>query len=126
MRYINFSRRETMNTETKTDALAFHLELAKDEADDIETSGYDESLFEYESEEYLVLTDAEANARWEEALDNYLEEVILPELPEFAARYFDEDKWKRDARFDGRGHSLSPYDGDEIEGQDGLYIYRIN
>jgi hypothetical protein len=115
-----------MNTETKTDALAFHLELAKDEADDIETSGYDESLFEYESEEYLVLTDAEANARWEEALDNYLEEVILPELPEFAARYFDEDKWKRDARFDGRGHSLSPYDGDEIEGRDGLYIYRIN
>jgi hypothetical protein len=27
---------------------------------------------------------------------------------------------------DGRGHFLSPYDGEEIEGDDGSYSYRIN
>ena len=40
-----------------------------------------------------------------------------------------EDAWKRDARMDGRGHSLSSYDGHEneetVEGTT-FYIYRIN
>ena len=47
--------------------------------------------------------------------------------------YFDEEKWKRDARYDGRGHSLSSYDGAEyyetvfFDGQNiDFYIYRIN
>ena len=47
--------------------------------------------------------------------------------------YFDDEKWKRDARFDGRGHSLSSYDGAEhyetvfFDGQNiDFYIYRIN
>ena len=115
-----------MTSDDKMDALVAYLGLGKDEEDEIEVHGFDESLFEYGAEEYLVLTDSEANLRWEESLDNYLEDVIFPQLPEFAAKYFDEDKWKRDARHDGRGHSLSPYDGDEIEGHNGSYIYRLN
>ena len=86
----------------------------------------------YDSD-YLVLTDDEANEEWEASLDNYLEECIYPELPDNMRYYFDEEKWKRDARYDGRGHSLSSYDGNEyyetvfFDGQKiDFYIYRIN
>ncbi len=81
--------------------------------------------------EYLVLTDEEADEMWDEQLDSYLDECVLPELPETARRYFDRDAWKRDARHDGRGHSLSSYDGNEDEVYDEeddttYYIYRTN
>ena len=84
---------------------------------------------EYEEEDYMVLTDWEADDRWEESLDSYLEECIYPELTGNLKYYFDEDKWKQDARDDGRGHSLSSYDGNEHEEDVNgttYYIYRIN
>ena len=80
-----------------------------------------------EGEDLLVLTDSEADELWEEYLDSYIDECILPELPEMAQRYFDAEAWKRDAKHDGRGHSLSSYDGEEHEYKvDGewIYIYR--
>jgi hypothetical protein len=43
--------------------------------------------------------------------------------------YFDDEAWKRDARHDGRGHSLSSYDSAENEEQFNgkwFYIYRLN
>ena len=50
-------------------------------------------------------------------------------MPEHFRSYFDEDKWKQDARMDGRAHSLASYDGDEnyieINGIE-YYIYRTN
>ena len=81
--------------------------------------------------EYLVLTDDEADEMWDEQLDSYLDECVLPELPEMARNYFDTKAWKRDARHDGRGHSLSGYDGCEEEVYDEedettYYIYRTN
>lgn len=92
-------------------------------------STYKENVFEYCGEEYEVLTDEEAEERWEEELDNYLEECIYPQLPEDLQFYFDDEKWKRDARLDGRGHSIARYDGEEHEETiDGttFYIYRQN
>lgn len=79
--------------------------------------------------DYLVLTDSEANDKWEESLNNYLEECIYPELTGTLANYFDDEKWKRDARYDGRGYSLSSYDGNEHEesvNETTYYIFRIN
>jgi hypothetical protein len=82
--------------------------------------------------EYLVLTDDEADEMWDEQLDNYIDECILAELPKGVARnYFDRAAWKRDARHDGRGHSLSSYDGNEDkiydeEDEETYYIYRTN
>ena len=112
------------------------MEEAKQEAmqelrntlDDIR-KGYSNNHFEYYGEEYEILTDDEADARWEEELNNYIEECILPELPYFVANYFDEEAWKRDARFDGRGQSISRYDGcenaKEVNGT-WYFIYRQN
>ena len=115
-----------MTLEERIEALADHLELTGEEWNDI-TEGYDETILEYGQQEYMVLTDDEANDRWEESLDSYIDEFIIPELPEHLKYYFDDEAWKRDARLnDGRGHSLSTYDGCEHDGINGLFIYRTN
>ena len=75
--------------------------------------------------EYAIGTDDEAEYAWEESLDSYIDECILPEIPKFARFYFNEEKWKRDARIDGRGHSLSSYDGRETDIGD-LVMFKIN
>jgi hypothetical protein len=87
----------------------------------------------YESDDarggYAVLTDEEADERWDEYLENYIDDCILPDVPESARCYFDREAWKRDARHDGRAHCLSPYDGHEHEVEiDGVmyYVYRTN
>lgn len=106
-------------------ALATELDCALDE---VATYG-DDKYFEAEGGEYMVLTDEEANEAWDESLDSYLDDCILGELEGPIAQYFDREAWKRDARHDGRGHSLNSYDGSE-EGQhvagSYLYIYRVN
>jgi hypothetical protein len=72
--------------------------------------------FEYDGAEYAVLSEDDADAAWDEALDCYLEDCVLCELPETARNYFDEEKWKRDTRINnGRGRSLNSYDGGEDE-----------
>ena len=110
----------------KIKALAQHLRVSKKH---IKQSTYDENIFEYGSEEYLVVTDEEADELWGQELDNYLEECIYPELTGNLASYFDDEAWKRDARYDGRGHSLGRYDGHENEEtvkDETYYIYRVN
>ena len=83
----------------------------------------------YSDREYTVMTDSEADKAWDESLDSYLDECVLPDLPETARMYFDEERWKDDARIDGRGHSLSSYDSVEQFAHINnvyYYIYRNN
>jgi hypothetical protein len=84
---------------------------------------------------YAVLTDTEADDWWNQELENYVDECILPELPEQYRGYFDSEGWKDAARHDGRGHSIASYDGEEhsivVEYEDGLctqefFIYRLD
>jgi hypothetical protein len=118
-----------ITTEVRIAALAKHLECAEDE---IGECGYDDCTFDGPgASEYRVMTDAEADQAWDESLDSYIDDCILGELKnETLKNYFDREAWKRDARHDGRGHSLSSYDGEENEVRldDGqyLYIYRHN
>lgn len=107
----------------KVFALASHLGIYPEEITEIGDK------FEAQGAEYIVVTDDEADDLWEQDLDNYIEECILPELNERYHMYFDNEKWKRDARFDGRANSLSRYDGgeDEISVENETYfIYRTN
>ena len=79
--------------------------------------------------DYRVLTEDEADAAFDEALDNILDDVVLPDLDEALQCYFDRDAWKRDAQYDGRGHHLNHYDGEEYEevvNGTSYYIYRVN
>lgn len=110
----------------RLNALALHLGV---DLEELNVSAYDEKTVEYGDKEYLVVTDEEADELWEQDLDNYLEECIYPELPEFARNYFDEESWKDDARYDGRAHSLARYDGNEeyvTVNETEMYIYRVN
>lgn len=112
-------------------AMCEHLECEPDEVS-VGVSGplYGEGQgYEYGREEWAVLSEEEAEAAWEESLDNYLDECILPELAEPMRTYFDRDAWKRDARHDGRGHCLSGYDGNEHEvhlAGTWYFLYRLN
>ena len=82
-----------------------------------------------ENEDYLVLTDDEADNRWEDSIYSYIDDCVLPEIPESYQYYFDKDRFANDCRMDGRGHSLASYDGREHWHQVGdcdYYIYKIN
>lgn len=105
-------------------ALAKHLNCGPEEIDETRYGSW-----EYGKREYLVLTDDEADEKWDEELDRYIEDCL--DIPENLRFYFDDEKWKSDAKMDGRGHALSGYDGNENEVTDELsgdvyYIYRTN
>lgn len=108
------------------------IEDQPEQIEEIKISSYNDNIFEYFNEEYEVLTDEEADERWDEELQYYIDEVIIPEIPDCWQNYFDEESWKRDARFDGRGHAISRYDGCENEErvfgdiEKTFYIYRQN
>jgi len=83
-------------------------------------------VFKSGGREYAVLTDSEADRAVDESLDSYIDDCVLPELPESLRFYFDSELFKRDAILsDGRGHCLSTYDGNEGEAGE-FYVYRIN
>jgi len=96
---------------------------------DIETVEYDDCVFMVGNEEYLVLDEDEKELRWDKALESYLDDGCIEGTD---GPYFDREKWKRDARFDGAGHTLASYDGAEEEvdtseaGAGWYFIYRIN
>lgn len=100
---------------------------------DISELDIDTDEIEINGETLLVLTDDEADDRWNDELDAYLDEYVYSELPKNFAPYFNEEKWKQDARFDGRGHAISHYDGCEVEyfirtedlEETWIYIYRM-
>ena len=119
-------------------ALSIHFGVPIDQIEERDRYGLgDEPSYRVEGQPgaYSVLTDDEANEIWEACLDSYLDDCILPKLPEFARSYFDEEAWKRDARYDGRGYSINSYDGDEHEvrmpdscecSERWLYVYRVD
>ena len=89
----------------------------------------DEIRVEYYGCEYLVCTDAEADDLQDKQFDWYIDECIINELPKAYRNYFDSEAWKSDAKYDGRGHCLATYDGNEHEENINgtyYYIYRTN
>jgi hypothetical protein len=119
--YVDPDASEEEQKEQTEEAIA----AVREELDSIIDEG--DGYYSYGNQEYTVYTDSEADAVWEEKLDEYIEERILPNIPEDFRNYFDDDAWKQDAIIEGRGHTLSLYDGDESEIEyKGVvyYIYR--
>jgi hypothetical protein len=77
--------------------------------------------------DYIAGDDEEMDQEHDQELENYLDECVLPEMPETARRYFDKEAWKNDAQADGRAHALNRYDGGEesaeVNGTE-YYAYR--
>ena len=102
-------------------AICLIFDLTENDLGDVEI---EDTRVTIQGTDYLAGTDEEMNEAWDESLENYLDECVLPELPETAQRYFDKEAWKSDARHDGRGHSLNSYDGGEEERKvNGTYYY---
>ncbi len=100
-------------------ALAEHLECNPGE---ISEASYGAS-YDCGNQSYLVVSDETADELEDEALDSYINDCM--EMDDNVRMYFDDEKWKSDARMDGRDHCLALYDGAEEESQ-GFYIYRTN
>jgi hypothetical protein len=125
--------------------LAEHLDC---DIEDIE-QGYDESTFNIGDQEYLMLTDEEADQRAKE----YIKDSVWAFVPSFLASHTgideeiikhlqdkcesandallnsinDIDSFISDAiGCDGRGHFMSSYDGHEYDLNNNLFLYRIN
>lgn len=110
-------------------ALGKELDLTLEECINDITEGSDGETYEHGREEYRVLTDSEADQANDECIENYIDDCILPELPDFAKNYFDNEAFRRDALVDGRGHNLAGYDGHEnyqTVDSETYYIYRTN
>lgn len=79
--------------------------------------------------DWLVYTDEEAEEAWEESLYNYIDDCVLPELPDKFHSYFNKESFMSDCKMDSRGSSLSSYDGVEHEetvNNITYYLYRCN
>ena len=90
---------------------------------------WDESEKAIDDCDYYVYTEEEADKAFEEAIDNYIDECVLSEIPPQYRNYFDRDAFMKDCKMDGRGHSLSSYDGSEesiIVLNTEYFIYRCN
>ena len=76
------------------------------------------------------MTDAEADEMFQENMDNYIDEVVLPEIPAPYDMYFDYEKFIRDVKLEqGRGPTLAAGDGEEVElisGGDYFFMYVQN
>lgn len=105
---------------TKSEALANYLEVEESEI----TESY--GVYDTPHGDYSVLTDSEADDAWEESIDNYIDECILPELPLRYRGYFNRKQFHHDAQMDGRAHAISMYDGIEYELEGDYYAYRVN
>lgn len=106
-------------------AICCMFDLTANEIDDIAIEGHNRICVQ--GVDYLFGTDSEMDTAWDEALDNYLEECVYPELSGHLQNSFDDEAWKSDARMDGRGHSLNHYDGGELSynvGEVYYYAYR--
>jgi hypothetical protein len=134
---------------TKQEALAKHLGI---EVSEVETHKYDDRLLSADGNDYLVMTDDEANdavrfnveesawafnaefiaghtkiglnAKAVEALKKMQAELSEDANDLVLAMIDDLDHFAKDAvKSDGRGHFLSGYDGEEIESGE-FFIYR--
>ena len=115
------------NCDEKAIALANHLGIAPDEVTPERYDCYGMPVYSADGGEYAIGTDDEADDALDQSLDSYIDDCgLLDSMPEHLVQYFDRESWKSDARYDGRGHWLSSYDGDEIELGNGLFAYRIN
>lgn len=110
-------------------ALAQHLDLTLRELlidNELEVDA-DDITFTYGRNEYKVMTDDEAEDAFDEYLEQFLAEIVYPEIPECYHIYFDEKSWKEDEKVNQSRGRLAWSDDNEHEkyvNKSWYYIYR--
>jgi hypothetical protein len=122
-----------MSSYTKPErALAVHFNLKGKLDEQIEQTSYDADVYTVEGEpgEYRVLTSSERDEAIDQARDSWIEEFILPKIPEEYRTYFDCEAWKHNEDCNGSGDEMiSSYDGnvhEEVVDGEWYYIIRVN
>lgn len=112
--------------ESKVCALAAHLNVSSKEILNTKVQFPLKSLYRYRDQEFLILTDEEADVAAEDPMNQWIEEQVFSQIPDDFRHYchFDDEGWKEEAYIDGRGHYLASYDGWERE-QGSYFIYRL-
>lgn len=101
-------------------ALVKMFDLSENDLEDIEIDGNRATV---QGTEYLAGDDSAMDEEWDNELEYYIDECILPEVNENYRRYFDSEAWKSDARHDGRADSLNRYDGGEESAEINVSMY---
>ena len=111
-----------MDIEEIEDKVPTWDEWIKDNYEEVEVEEYND-----DNNDWKVYTNSEADEAWDKELDYFIDDCVLPEIPERYRGYFDDEKYKQDCKYDGRGHSLARYDGcereQEVEGTT-YYLYK--
>ena len=113
--------------EDKIQALANHLALDDEDINDI--IHIQDNLFKCYQEEYLILTDDEADDALKDYIDSLYQEDVIPRIPDDLQPYFKYKTWFFDKESQLERGVLSSYnDIEENEVVDGVtyYIYRLN
>lgn len=121
--------------EEKKLALWGYFDRDEDIIEEIDCLEIDTREVSTNGQSLLVLTDDEADEAYEKYLQNYIDEVILTDIPEKYHYYFNSEKFINDAKIESGREELAEYDGYEngpfwkIEGyefKENIYIYRMN
>ena len=87
------------------------------------------TVIEEGNAEYAVVPTKSLDRCFENYMDNYIDEVVMPEIPKAYQFYFDNAKFANDCRIsDGYG-TMASYDGNENEihvGDQMYHIFRLN
>jgi hypothetical protein len=115
---------EEFDEPIKAFALAVHCGLTPTEAAEVNNLSDEGCKWICNGDDYMVLTDDEAAEMEDEYLDSYIDDLL--EIPDNIRFYFDDERWKEDAKQDGRGSVINNWDGSEWElkiGDEWIYIY---
>lgn len=118
----------TLESATGTNWLdGFAKELHEDDLKSIALMMHTGEIYEdLSTDNYKVLTDDEADDAIYQYAQNYYNDIIEPEIPEYLRRYFDEDLWISDYIDEADRSDVLSSDGREHEYQllgQTFYIY---
>ena len=110
----------TLESATGTDWLdGFTKDLSEDDLKSIALMMHTGEVYDdLTTAEYKVLTDDEANDAFKQYAQNYYDDIIEPEIPEYLRYYFNEDLWISDY--------INETDrGDELSINGSEYAYKL-
>lgn len=93
-----------------------------------EKIGGDDFNFEFDGNEYRIISEGSIWSIYVDEIKNIVEECYelnLDKVPAFIALSIDWEQTAKNAYVDGYGHTFSSYDSSEVEAA-GYYIFRTN
>jgi len=104
------------------------MDQAKEAIETLKDSLEDDFTFDFDGNEYRIISDAVIWSIYRDEIQNIVEECYelkLDSIPAFVAFNIDWEQTAKNAYSDGYGHTFSGYDGSEVEAA-GYWVFRTN